>query len=149
MHRAAQVDMIPGFADSGLVGDELCLFHRKAQLLVVDLYLRFRDEDPRFAFADMADISADSGAPLCALLEHWNILKYSEELKAAVAAGQVISTGAKERAMRAACVEGVRQLAEACSGVSAWELSRWMTQLIESKHVEGLKPHLTMDIQAY
>jgi small ligand-binding sensory domain FIST len=64
------------------------------------------------------------------LLEHWNILKYSEELKAAVAGGQVISTGARRGAMRAACVEGVRQ--HGCVGVGAEQVddavdrvSRW------------------------
>ena len=36
-------------------------FYRKAQLLAAQLHLRFRGSDPRFQFADMAELAADSG----------------------------------------------------------------------------------------
>lgn len=37
-------------------------FYRKAQALAAQLYLRFRGEDPRFDFGDVAALSVDSGA---------------------------------------------------------------------------------------
>lgn len=39
-------------------------FYRKAQLLAAQLHLRFRGEDARFRFADMAALSVDSGGCL-------------------------------------------------------------------------------------
>lgn len=44
------------------------MFNRKAQLLAADLYLRFWEEDDRFAFPDYKDLMADSGIPPVVLL---------------------------------------------------------------------------------
>ncbi len=46
-------------------------FHRKAQLLAVQLHLRFRGVDPRFQFADMDALTVDSGGLPLAWGEGW------------------------------------------------------------------------------
>lgn len=53
---------VPGFADSAAWRGQRVQLHRKAVELAADLAARFGGEDPRFAFADAADLPADSGA---------------------------------------------------------------------------------------
>ena len=54
---------VPGFADTVQWRGETVPLHRKAIGLAADLLARFGPEDARFAFADAADLPADSGAP--------------------------------------------------------------------------------------
>ena len=60
----ALADAVPGFADTVQWRGETVPLHRKAAGLAADLVARFGPEDARFAFADAADLPADSGAPL-------------------------------------------------------------------------------------
>lgn len=58
----ALADAVPGFADTVQWRGEAMPLHRKAVGLAADLMARFGPEDARFAFADAADLPADSGA---------------------------------------------------------------------------------------
>ena len=61
----ALADAVPGFADTVQWRGEAVPLHRKAIGLAADLMARFGPEDARFAFADAADLPADSGAQAC------------------------------------------------------------------------------------
>jgi len=63
---AGLAEAVPGFADVGDWQGRPVPLHRKAAGLAGDLAARFGGEDARFAFADAADLPADSGAS-CAL----------------------------------------------------------------------------------
>jgi hypothetical protein len=71
--------MIPGFADSGLVGDGSPAVSPQGPASSTSTCAS-REED-QFDFADMADISADWSAPLCAAtgaLEHSQVQRGTE-----------------------------------------------------------------------
>lgn len=69
------------------VYDEAC-FYKKAQLVVGELFHRFRKEDERFAFVDGDHLTAFIDNVICATLRYKGILILPESLTAMIVAGQ-------------------------------------------------------------
>ncbi|KAL4421208.1 hypothetical protein ABPG77_010083 [Micractinium sp. CCAP 211/92] len=170
-------ETFPAFEDSGLYRGKQVHFCRKAQLLAAQLHLRFRGSDARFRFADMAQLSVDSGNVLPAVFRRQGLLQLSDGLAAAVDAGQDLQGDERERALRAAAVVTGRRLCEALAhaapppGVAAsggeaapsiepWQLSMHLVQQEEQQRrrrqegataaaAEGPKPHCAKGTLAY
>ncbi|KAL4439904.1 hypothetical protein ABPG75_002905 [Micractinium tetrahymenae] len=112
-------ETFPAFADSGLYKGKQVHFCRKAQLLAAQLHLRFRGSDARFRFADMGQLSVDSGNVLPAVFRRQGLLQLSESLAAAVDGGQDLQGDERERALRGAAVVAGRRLSEAYAAAAA------------------------------
>lgn len=143
-----QASSFPSFADAGEGNGVKVHFLRKAQLAVVDLYLRFHAANPLFNFVDMADVAADSGAYSVAQLRARGCVECSAECAQRIADGGEIPTGARERGLRAAAVVAGGALAETL-GVDAWKVSRWMQHQVDTKREGDLQLHRTEQTVAY
>lgn len=168
-------DTFPAFEDSGLYRGKQVHFCRKAQLLAAQLHLRFRGADPRFRFADMAQLAADSGNVLPAVFRRQGLLQLSDGLAAAVDAGQDLQGDERERALRAAAVVAGRRLCEAYvavapvfaaggeeggASIEPWQVSMYLLQQEEQQQrrrqegqtagaAEGPKLHIAKGTVAY
>ncbi|KAK9825196.1 hypothetical protein WJX81_006366 [Elliptochloris bilobata] len=145
----ALAEAVPGFADYAQWRGQAVPLHRKAAGLAGDLAARFGTEDPRFAFADAADLPADSGNALQAPLRYLGILRLSEPLARAVDAGEDMPPGPQETALRAAAVAACARVAAAApGGVTAHQVGAYL--LARTSGETGLPPgHLTRDTAAY
>uniref|UniRef100_A0A7S0S2W2 Queuosine 5'-phosphate N-glycosylase/hydrolase n=1 Tax=Chlamydomonas leiostraca TaxID=1034604 RepID=A0A7S0S2W2_9CHLO len=148
------VESFPGFQDSALYDGATVTFARKAQALVAALAARFGSEDPRFAFADVSALTADSGPLVAAALRAKGAVVVQGELAHTLDEGEELPSGPHERALRAAAVTACEEIVTAAGGpgvFSAHELSLYLGQLgEEGQELRGqLKPHLTKGTQAY
>ncbi|KAJ4457870.1 putative Cobyrinic acid a [Paratrimastix pyriformis] len=94
-----------------------CLFHRKAQLGVAELYRRFRQEDPSlFEFADIGTLAAPAEPNTIAVLRGAGVIQVrTDTLREAIEGGHAIEAGSPEEIeLRAACVVAVDRLADMC-----------------------------------
>ncbi|KAL6760868.1 hypothetical protein V8C86DRAFT_2546687 [Haematococcus lacustris] len=145
-------DTLQAFQDHGLYAGQRVTFARKAQALVSDLGSRWGVEDPRFAFSDLDQLTADTGPSIPAALRALGLLHLAPDLAAAIDKGEDLPPGPHERALRAAAVTAVDALAAALQhAVSARELSSYLNLLTEQgQELHGrAKRHLTKGTIAY
>ncbi|GLC36938.1 hypothetical protein PLESTB_000176400 [Pleodorina starrii] len=109
------VDTIPAFRDAVLYDGRTLTLHRKAQNLAADLAVVYGSRDKRFAFSDVAQLAADSGATTIAVLRAKGVLRLSEELAGVIDGGSELPAGPHERALRAAAVTACDRLAAAAA----------------------------------
>ena len=144
-----QANSFPTCADAGEAHGTKVAFHRKAQLVAADLYLRFKGSNAAlFAFEDAAELTADSGAYAIAQLRARGCIECSSECAKAIADEGELGAGPRERALRAAAVVAGGKLADAI-GVEAWQLGRWLAQQVDGGHEGELVVHRTVQTVAY
>eukprot|EP00195_Chlamydomonas_chlamydogama_P001625 CAMPEP_0202915646 /NCGR_PEP_ID=MMETSP1392-20130828/66246_1 /ASSEMBLY_ACC=CAM_ASM_000868 /TAXON_ID=225041 /ORGANISM="Chlamydomonas chlamydogama, Strain SAG 11-48b" /LENGTH=355 /DNA_ID=CAMNT_0049607765 /DNA_START=15 /DNA_END=1082 /DNA_ORIENTATION=+ len=132
------VDMLPGFQDVVLYDGVQLPLARKAQALALTLAHALGERDKRFAFTDLADLTADSGPYLTAALRARGVLRLSGDLATTLDSHQDLPAGPHERALRAATVAAADGVAAAAGGaLSAWEVGAYLECLTE----EGQELH--------
>eukprot|EP00931_Biecheleriopsis_adriatica_P121541 TRINITY_DN96610_c0_g1_i1.p1 TRINITY_DN96610_c0_g1~~TRINITY_DN96610_c0_g1_i1.p1 ORF type:complete len:388 (-),score=48.04 TRINITY_DN96610_c0_g1_i1:25-1104(-) len=99
------------FDDRYLIRGRPVFLYKKAQLVVGELFHRFRDEDPRFAFADGELLTAFIDNVICAVLRKDGIVTVSDSLAKAIEDHQHLPSGSEEEvALRAAAMAGVEEV---------------------------------------
>lgn len=103
-------------------------FFKKAQLVVGELYHRFRATDARFAFADGDTLTAFIDNVICAVLRKEGVVRVSTPLADAIDTGVLLpSSSAEEVSLRAAAMAGVELAAAATDGqLTPVELGNWL-----------------------
>ncbi|OGQ99355.1 MAG: hypothetical protein A2284_09775 [Deltaproteobacteria bacterium RIFOXYA12_FULL_61_11] len=101
---------LPGFDDRARYAGEVVLLRKRAQILCADLHGAFHGTGPG-RFDDLAYLTAFADYKLPQLLERIGVLRYSPELRASLAAEQLLPAGsALEVELRAATVWAVELL---------------------------------------
>jgi hypothetical protein len=106
-------DGFPGaFDDRHTIRGRSIYFYKKAQLVVGELYHRFRGEDARFAFKDGDRLTAFVDNVISAVLRKQGMLVVSNPLGTAIDAHQQLSSGSEQEvSLRAAALAGVEGVA--------------------------------------
>mmetsp|Transcript_6775 Transcript_6775/g.8192 ORF Transcript_6775/g.8192 Transcript_6775/m.8192 type:complete len:343 (-) Transcript_6775:1349-2377(-) len=90
-------------------GHSVCLF-KKAQLVVGELYHRFRNEDSRFNFKDGDELTAFIDNVICAVMRKVGIVKVSESVENRINSYEPLPKGSEaEVSLRAAAMVGVEE----------------------------------------
>ncbi|KAG2495177.1 hypothetical protein HYH03_006783 [Edaphochlamys debaryana] len=113
------IDSLPGFRDSVLYDGRTLTLHRRAQNLAADLAIVYGGRDDRFAFSDVDQLAADSGATTIAVLRAKGVLQLSEELASTIDEGSELPAGPHERALRAAAVAACDRVVAAAAAQAA------------------------------
>lgn len=112
------VDHFPfTFNDAYQVRDRSVCFYKKAQLVVGELYHRFRSFDPRFNFAD-ADLTLTAFIDnvICACLRKEKVVVCRPALQEAIENNVPLSSGSEEEvSLRAAAMVGIETIIAAVS----------------------------------
>ncbi|CAG9467708.1 unnamed protein product [Pedinophyceae sp. YPF-701] len=143
---------LPAFADATPVGGADVPLCSKAQHVALDLYLRFREEDERFDFPDVNQLSGPVGNLIPAVLAARGVLRPCPELAAAIEAEQLVPQGEKETAFRAAAVAALRAVSvRTTAAIPPWHVGRWLWMRYRRTRLEEplLKRHLCRDTLAY
>jgi hypothetical protein len=93
------------FDDQYIIRTQRVCFFKKAQLVVGEMYHRFRDEDSRFAFSDGELLTAYVDNVICAAMRYKGIVVPSEQLVDMIEAGVEVESGSEcEVSLRAAAM---------------------------------------------
>jgi hypothetical protein len=137
-----------------LHGHEVCLY-KKAQLVVGELYHRFRTEDARFAFVDAHLLTAFIDNVICAVLRKEGVVIVSSELAAAIEAHVPLTSGSEaEVSLRAAAMVGVEEIVR-CVRVAGHELTpnelgNWLWGVLgKTPEYRKFTRHVTQDTVFY
>lgn len=132
-------------------------FYKKAQLVVGELYHRFRGEDERFAFADGDRLTAFIDNVIVAVLRKLGVVATTPDLASRIEAHQALpSGGLDEVALRSAAMAGVEtivQRVEALRGpgkLTAVELGNYLWgHLGKTPEYRRYNRHATKDTVFY
>ncbi len=131
---------------------EVALF-KKAQLVVGELYHRFRAEDERFAFSDGSRLTAFIDNVIVAVLRKVGVVRCSEALTASIEANELLPSGSEaEVSLRAAAMAGVEEIAKLRStdGLTPVELGNFLWgHLGKSPDYRRFTRHATRDTVFY
>lgn len=138
-----------------LRGREVCLY-KKAQLVVGELYHRFRAEDARFAFGDGDTLTAFIDNVICAVLRKEGVICVSESLAASIEDHVPLASGSEEEvALRAAAMVGVEEVVRHVSalsgeGLTPTELGNYLWGVLGKKPAyRRFNRHATKDTVFY
>jgi hypothetical protein len=113
-------------------GHTVC-FYKKAQLVVGELYHRFKSEDDRFNFVDGNRLTAYIDNVICATLRYTKVIVPCHELEQQIQNGTELPEGSEDEvALRAAACVGVEQVvqhtttATTITTISAMELDSYL-----------------------
>lgn len=127
---------------------EVVLF-KKAQLVVGELYHRFRAEDPRFAFRDGDCLTAFIDNVIVAVLRKVGVVAVTDELAAKIEAHTELPSGSEEEvALRAAAMVGVEEVARlrAADGLTPTELGNYLWGILgKTPEFRKFTRHVTRD----
>jgi hypothetical protein len=91
--------------------------YKKAQLVVGELYHRFRKEDPRYDFPDGGKLTAFIDNVIVAVLRKLGVVKCSQELEQKIESHVELLSGSEEEvSLRAAAMIGVETISRLRSG---------------------------------
>ncbi|CAE7192271.1 unnamed protein product [Symbiodinium natans] len=89
-------------------------FFKKSQLVVGELYHRFREEDSRFRFADGDDLTAYVDNVICATLRYKGVVVPNADMTKMIEAGEALQKGSEQEVcFRAAALCGVEAVTAA------------------------------------
>ena len=107
---------------------EVALF-KKAQLVVGELYHRFRAEDSRFAFSDGDRLTAFIDNVIVAVLRKVGVVRCTDALVASIEGNELLASGSEaEVSLRAAAMAGVEEIARlrSADGLTPVELGNFL-----------------------
>lgn len=114
------------FDDFNTVNGHRVCFYKKAQLVVGELYHRFRSEDARFDFTDGNKLTAYIDHVICAALRYKKVIVPCQELVERIENGTELSVGSEDEvALRAAACVGIEEVVRTVS-LSAMELDSYL-----------------------
>lgn len=112
------VTTFPAFNDRHQSGARMVFFFKKAQFLVAELYRKLRQEEPRFDFPDIEQLTCMADNVIPAVLRTLGVLRVSDSLLADINSETDIS-GDKVTSLRAAAVVAVDKIVSAFNGSSS------------------------------
>ena len=107
----------------------LTICSTKAQLVVGELYHRFREEDSRFAFSDGHRLTAFIDNVIVAVLRKVGVVRCCDALTASIEANELLPSGSEaEVSLRAAAMAGVEEIAKlrSADGLTPVELGNFL-----------------------
>lgn len=114
------------FDDCHTVNCHRVCFFKKAQLVVGELFHRFRYEDARFEFADGNQLTAYIDNVICATLRYKNVIVPCDELVDKIENGTELPMGSEDEvALRAAACVGLEEVVSHVD-LSAMELDSYL-----------------------
>jgi len=157
---------LTGFGDDR---DEPCKgvevsFHSKAQELAVELYLRFRQENPKFDFPDADLLVGHIDNHIPAVLTKLGVIAIGPTwgwLETRIAEGEALDTtpvepgtvqngGAGASILRAAAMVIIDTLSKRCEGLRPWQAARWLADLPKKDEtLTDLKKFLVQDTTSF
>ncbi|CAD7697536.1 unnamed protein product [Ostreobium quekettii] len=143
---------LPTFSDQAMYEQSHEVsFARKAQRLVSDLHETLQEQDERFQFEDVDQISLDSGNAATAALCRSGVIQLPDDLSSVVGSLQDGEPGDGELALRAAVVTAGHDAARASGGAfSARELGYYLlSKAGDGDGPEGPQAYLTHGSAAY
>jgi len=125
-------------------------FYKKAQLVVGELYHRFRQEDVRFDFRDGHLLTAFIDNVICAVLCKDGVVVTSSALRESIDAHEAIHSGSEaEVSLRAAAMIGVEELAR-LMGLAPVEVGNYLWGCLGKKsEYRCFTRHATKDTVFY
>lgn len=146
----AVVRAMPAFNDVAPYDHFYARFYKRAQILVADLHGAFAGEGPGL-FRDLDGLTAFADYKVPQVLRHYGVLRYGEELSAALRGHQLLPpAGVREVEIRAATVWSVellrRELAARGRNLAAFQID-WLLWRIGQLLPPGVEPyHRTLTI---
>ncbi len=136
------------FDDSYTLGDQKVCFYKKAQLVVGEIYHRFRHEDERFQFSDGDKLTAYIDNVICAALRYKKVIVPCQELEEAIERGTEIPSGSEDEvALRSSAMRGVEYVAKATGILSPAELGNYLwAGLGKTPQVRKFQRHATKTV---
>jgi len=136
------------FDDCYTVGDQRVCFYKKAQLVVGEIYHRFRQEDERFRFSDGDKLTAYIDNVICASLRYKKVIVPCQKLEEAIEGGTEILSGSEDEvALRSAAMVGVEYVASATGILSPAELGNYLwAGLGKTPQVRKFQRHATKTV---
>jgi hypothetical protein len=114
------------FDDCPTVNGHRVCFYKKAQLVVGELFHRFRSEDGRFHFADGNKLTAYIDNVICATLRYKKVIVPCHELVEHIENGTELPMGSEDEvSLRAAACVGVEEVVRTIA-LSAMELDSYL-----------------------
>jgi hypothetical protein len=105
------------FDDKYVLKGRPVTLYKKAQLVVGELYHRFRKEDPRYDFPDGGKLTAFIDNVIVAVLRKLGVVKCSQELEQKIESHVELMSGSEEEvSLRAAAMIGVETISRLRSG---------------------------------
>jgi len=126
--------------------------YKKAQLVVGELYHRFRREDPLFDFGDGPRLTAFVDNVICATLRQCGVVSCSSELNRRIEQGECLPRGSVwEVALRAKALAGVEAVVEGSShAITSVELGNYLWGYLGKEPACRMYPrHATKDTCFY
>ena len=127
---------------------EVALF-KKAQLVVGELYHRFREEDARFAFNDGDRLTAFIDNVIVAVLRKVGVVRCCDALTASIESNELLASGSEaEVSLRAAAMAGVEAIAKlrSADGLTPVELGNYLWGFLgKSPEYRKFTRHATRD----
>ncbi|KAH7462026.1 hypothetical protein PRIC1_005899 [Phytophthora ramorum] len=144
------VATFPGFDDHYEFHGEKVYLLKRVQLAVACIHRRFKDSDPKLAFADIHELTALSDNVLPCVLHALGVLEYDAELEGRINRGEELPVSQQECELRAAAVVASDQIVTESKGrLDPLELDFYLWRVGKEDRFRGLERHATRDTFFY
>lgn len=146
--RDSIVKILPSFSDEALYKGHKVLFHKRAQILIADIYHLLGGKEPFADFENVIDLTAGADYKLPQILRRYGILVYENDLARKVDNETPLVAGSEEeveiRANTIWAVECIRAKAyERGKTLSSSDINDHLWLSTQKKHSDDKPYHLT------
>jgi len=145
----------PSLNDRGQFQGREIVIGKKAQILVAELYKKFKDLDPRFNFVDIDQLTIFADTVIPAVLRKLNIIQLDDALAEKIDTGKHLPAGGLELELRAVsisvCQAIVKKVKEKYNldDFNAMELDYYLWTLGKEPQFRIVERHSTIDTVFY